>query len=534
MNLLTISLLSILFFLWINLALQFFIVHKWLVLLAMIFSLLMAFWLFRNEREPIKFKKKYLLAIPLLIPVLWQAFRVLYIEDRKLWVHNVNNLGDLPYHLGLANYLQHSNFWPKNYIFANESLKYPFAVDYLHALLQNFLSYEYLYPLLTALGLVFISCISIRLVGVGFLYVLFCNGSFWLLPQEQVSWKNFLLAIYIPQRGYLLALPIGLFLLSRLWQNISDKKIFTLKDAVIYGIMLGSLAWVHLHTYVFFAVFTTYLFLRWRSKNLFLLLAIGAIIGFPFVATSTDLFTKASSIRWQWVWDKPEGEATLTFLFKNLGFLLLLPLSLPFFKRPEVRYWLVGTSSLFALFLVCILSMWPWDNIKILLWAYLAFMFVFLQEIPYKKLKVFIVVLLSAPGFYTIFHSTFIKPNPQVIFYLDEVDAYKNWFQGENTEAVYIATPTYNHPVFMYGAKVLMGYEGHLWSHGVNYVSVLKKYEEMQHFTTIDEWRKFAQQTGAQYLVYSPREEQAFGRFLSVEYLQKVYSYQDLVIYKID
>ncbi|MCB0349228.1 MAG: hypothetical protein KDD37_10350 [Bdellovibrionales bacterium] len=471
------------------------------------------------------------MAIPIFIPLFWQVLKVVYLEDGKIFVWNANNLGDMPYHIGLASYLQHSKFWPSNYIFPLESLKYPFAVDYLHTLLQNFISYLWVYPLLSFLGLFLSAFIALQMGGVGFLYLLFCNASWSLLSQDQLSWKNFLLAVFIPQRGYILALPIGLLLTDRLWKYMQDKLNFTTKDIIFYGILLGSLAWIHLHSFVFFLGFSVLVSLYRCQKNTVYYLIVAGILGAPFLLQSTDYLQKASSLQFLFIWDKSGGQNTANYLFQNLGFLLLLPICLPWIKKRSIQTWLLFASAMFAFFLVCILSVWPWDNIKILLWAYVAFIFGFYQTITNKILRFLFVMLFSLPGLYAIWTYTFQDNKKQVIFSIDEVERYKDWFDESKKKETYIALPTYNHPIFYYGASAVMGYDGHLWSHGVKYTKLKDELSTLPRMSA-EELLAFSVRNKAKYLIYSSLERSGWGQILALDSFEKVYTNKDLVIYR--
>lgn len=517
-------------FLWLNFIAQFFIVSGLVVLISACLALGFSYCFFKNE--PMKFTTEYwYLALPLLIPILWQAIKVVYVDSGDIWVWNYNNYGDMPYHLGLSNYLQHTKFWPQNFIFSEETLKYPFAVDYLHGILQNFLSFEYVYPMLSILGLFLTAFIAWQIGGVGFLYILFCNGSWAFAAQDQVSWKNFLLALFIPQRGYLLALPIGLLLVHKMWIYIQANQKLTFKEVGIYGFLLGSLAWVHLHTFVFFILFSSLIYFYRRQKEMFFLILMALGMGLPFVLIATDFLQKASSVSFRLLWDKSSDLNVISYLFQNFGFVLILPLCLPWIKDKSIRTWLFYATFLFAFFLICILSVWPWDNIKILFWAYVTFMFGLYQTISNRQFKILFVLLFSLPGLYNIWSYTFQKNNKQSIFLQTDIDLYKDWFKDQINDEVYIAAPTFNHPIFYYGAATVMGYEGHLWSHGVDYMLVKDKVSRMATISSA-ELKSFAIKNGAKYLIFSSLEKAIWGSPVALEDFERAYTNKDLVIYK--
>ena len=50
-----------------------------------------------------------------------------------------------------------------------------------------------------------------------------------------------------------------------------------------------------------------------------------------------------------------------------------------------------------------------------------------------------------------------------------ELDAWRHAVAGIPPSARFACVPDYNHPLILLGRKVACGYEGHLWSHGLDY-----------------------------------------------------------------
>jgi len=67
--------------------------------------------------------------------------------------------------------------------------------------------------------------------------------------QSSVAWKNLYLALFVPQRGFLLALPAGLVLLWS-WRRRLLRGEAGLSPW-IEGILWEALPLVHLHTFLF-------------------------------------------------------------------------------------------------------------------------------------------------------------------------------------------------------------------------------------------------------------------------------------------
>ena len=146
-----------------------------------------------------------------------------------------NNYGDLPLHWTYIRYLaNNASFWPENPIIVGQRLRYPFGVDLFTAL---FVQLGASLPgLLAALGVLGSALAAFALFGWGrgfavaaFLFSGGLAGFQWLTTgelldyQSTVAWKNLFLALYVPQRGFLFALPAGLLLLTSGRERLSEK-----------------------------------------------------------------------------------------------------------------------------------------------------------------------------------------------------------------------------------------------------------------------------------------------------------------------
>jgi hypothetical protein len=69
---------------------------------------------------------------------------------------------------------------------------------------------------------------------------------------------------------------------------------------------------------------------------------------------------------------------------------------------------------------------------------------------------------------------------------------------------VFATYPTYNHPVLVNGHRVVMGFPGHLWSHGLNYRPVEVKMTDLMNSET--GWQDLAKELGVDYLFWGPFE----------------------------
>jgi uncharacterized membrane protein len=77
-----------------------------------------------------------------------------------------------------------------------------------------------------------------------------------------------------------------------------------------------------------------------------------------------------------------------------------------------------------------------------------------------------------------------------------------------------LTAPMYNHPMHWTGQPVVMGYDGHVWSQGVNPEILLKKLDSIYHAD--DNWQQVVKEVGAKYLFWGEYEQSRY-RVLPVE-----------------
>ena len=81
-----------------------------------------------------------------------------------------------------------------------------------------------------------------------------------------------------------------------------------------------------------------------------------------------------------------------------------------------------------------------------------------------------------------------------------------------------IHAPVHNHPVFLSGRRSLMGYPGHIWTHGLDFVE--RQAEIRRVYAGTDDAEAILRKYGVQYAVVSPLErsqmnvnDQFFSRY---------------------
>jgi hypothetical protein len=75
-------------------------------------------------------------------------------------------------------------------------------------------------------------------------------------------------------------------------------------------------------------------------------------------------------------------------------------------------------------------------------------------------------------------------------------------------EARFAAAPEYNHPLVFAGRKLAMGYDGHLYSQGIDYLPLARDLRALM--LGLPDWRRAAQRLGVRYIYWGEREEKRY------------------------
>jgi hypothetical protein len=360
-----------------------------------------------------------------LIVVLWQIFaRACYVRDGEMYTGVENNLGDLPLHIGIIEgFARGENFPPQHPEFAGAKLTYPFIVDFVAAMfmragatLQGALFWQSFTLALALTGLLHFwakrltrsllaACLVPALVFfngglgwvravrdalrsplglIGFLSKL--PHDYGITPDRSFVWGNSLVALFVPQRGFLLGLPLAIIALTLLWRTVCDEKdedaapmneparkkgkkkrgkieanlnsessfgqanveiapsLFddaNVRRMIAAGLIVGLLPLVHAHTYMVMGgsgFLLALIFARTRREIIAwtLFLGIAFLVGMPQIlwAMTGSAVQTRSFFGWHLGWDRG-AQPILWFWLKNTGaFILLLIIALVALIRP--------------------------------------------------------------------------------------------------------------------------------------------------------------------------------------------------------
>ncbi|MCG6924531.1 MAG: hypothetical protein LJF30_04360 [Acidobacteria bacterium] len=436
-----------------------------------------------------------------------------------------NNYGDLPLHW---TYVQHfaggAPFWPESPIAVGERLRYPLGVDLLTALLVVVgVGARVVWPLLGLAGAA-AAALALRRWGgalavAGFLF----SGGLAGFPllwtgrlldyQDAVAWKNLYLALFVPQRGFLLALPVGLLLLWS-WRRRLLRGEAAL-PAWVEGVLWGSLPLVHLHTFLLVSVVYAVWALGGRRLE-----AAGPTLAWAVVPATwgvwqvSDGFRAVSLVGWQPGWVIGD-ENPLVFLAVNFGVFLplaLAALALAWRERRREELLVLGPAlAVFAALFFVRLAPWAWDNTKVMLWCYLLALppigSLVLARLRRPWAALMVVGLLFSGAVSVTAASLGRGPRLEVLS-LSEYDAVCAALASRPLTERVAAAPTFNHPVALCGHPLVLGYGGHLWSHGIDATEVERGLKAV--LGGAPGWREEARAIGAELLFWGPREDVAY------------------------
>ncbi len=458
-------------------------------------------------------------AILIFIIVSLRAFLWLVYRDGDLIkVLSPNNLGDLSLHITFIRYLATvTSWWPPSPILIHEPLRYPLGMDFFNSLLL-------LAGVPLEQGLVWVGLLGALLAGITLWWwgrgialaaFLFNGGLAGLLifkgidPDTHVAWKNIFLSMFITQRGFLFALPAGLLLLTA-WK----KFLILEKQALPFWVQVFLLAVIPLfnvHTFLFLAVVMLgIMILISRVRRDFLILL---LCSWPWSLLAMWMVSGGrgtnSIIAWHVGWMQENNEGWFWVWNFGLSLPLAMLLILKVRKNPE-RAFIWPAAALFLSCCVIRFAPWPWDNMKLMIWAWLTIApFLWSEWIVFRPLwfQPIIVFFLFASGFVTLFVGLDARHGYEIARQSELAHAAALISEFSSDEVIATA-PEYNHPVLLLGHPVVAGYEGHLWSHGLCYEERLKLLRSILQGDSC--WEEKARTFGVSSIYWSEIEQRSF------------------------
>jgi hypothetical protein len=489
------------------------------------------------------------------VVILGRVFAKAMIQDSDgISTGLLNNFGDLPFHLSvITGFAYGNNFPPEDPTYAGIRFTYPFLSDFASALfvrcgadLRQSMFIENLVIGISFVGLLHrwalvllrdklaavITPVLVLLNG-GFGWVLLLNKandndygllgvfrdlppSFTVIPDTTWRWGNAISALLIPQRGFLMGLPLAIIVFTQWWlatygekdrqeaeerlakeRKLTRKSKQSAKDVdgksvtgssirrmIAAGIAAGLLPLAHAHSFVVVMAMGGCLALiqrRWRDW--FAFFAGASVIAIPQLlwSTSHSAVRASSFFAWEIGWDRG-ADNPVWFWFKNTGLFIPTLLAALLFRGKE--YLVNRRLLLFYLpFVLCfivpnVLKMapWIWDNIKVLYYWWVAsapivallLARLWQDNLVRRAAAVLVFACLILAGGLDV-AGIALRSVKYEIFDQSGIKFAELVKSQTAPRALIVHAPVHNEPVFLTGRKSLMGYPGHIWTHGLEF-----------------------------------------------------------------
>lgn len=485
--------------------------------------------------------------------VLWKVFSKAMMQDTEgISTGLLNNFGDLPFHLSvITSFAYGNNFPPEDPTYAGIRFTYPFLSDFVSSIfvqtgsdlrqsmfIENFILALSFVGLLHRWALVMlrdrlaavITPVLVLLNG-GFGFVLLLDKansndgglvgvlanlppSFTVIPETTWRWGNAISTLLIPQRGFLMGLPLAVIVFTQWWlvsnpvapvetdtqkkdlrrtkkANVVDQVSFVGRPAVRRmigaGVAAGLIPLAHAHTFVVVMTMGACLALiallqrKWREWFVFFLVA--SVIALPQLwwSTSHSAVHASSFFAFEIGWDHGK-ENPIWFWFKNTGIFIPLIFAALLYRSKE---YLISRRLLFFYlpFTLCFIvpnflkmAPWIWDNIKVLFywWVASAPIVALLLSRLWKDnairrvIAVVLFVCVTLAGGLDV-AGIALRGVKYGIFDTAGTRFAELVKTTTQPRSLILHAPVHNTPIFLTGRKSLMGYPGHIWTHGLEF-----------------------------------------------------------------
>ena len=239
------------------------------------------------------------------------------------------------------------------------------------------------------------------------------------------------------------------------------------------GILAGLMPLLHAHGFFAIMMVSAVMALVFFSWDWLVFFIPAGILSVPQAWWLSGTGTRSSLFKFNFGWMTGDG-SIFRFYYLNFGLLLfVLALALFFISRRTRRFYWPFALCFFVPNLV-LLAPWPWDNIKVLLyWFLISCVFVagFIAKLWTRKLfpvAVVLIILLTLSGALDVLRG--LSPIEKVrLFDADQLQVAERIKEKIPPHALMLSAPIHNSVLALSGRQMLMGYPGHLWSHGVKF-----------------------------------------------------------------
>ncbi len=424
--------------------------------------------------------------------------------------------GDLPMHLGMITSMAiGDNFPPQNPIYPGIKLAYPFFINLYSAILFKFgfslqnsliipsLIFGFsLFSIFLALAKQFIKtnagavlALTIFLLngGLGGYFVLkdalinpdLLDGLNRALQADigvgkyNIIFTNNLSSVMLAQRSLMPGLAAFFLVCLLLWKSLQQH---SKKELILAGLVTGMLPWWHTHSLLTLAIILPGLLicLSYQQRSIakifvnflpyFITAVPLSIFGYFWISPQVLSSQHFISLVPGWIVGQ---EGPLTFWWRNLSiFMLILPIAFVQLDRWQKLFY-IPFIVLFGLINLIQFQPLIYDNYKLaMIWYAVSsiivarFLILIFSGSYFRKL-----LSLLGIGFLTVSGLILAIADYGVVYpiYTQE-DIYLSQWVIDNTtpSSVFITAPIHNQFVTLSGRRILSGFPGYIWTHGLN------------------------------------------------------------------
>ena len=349
--------------------------------------------------------------------------------------------------------------------------------------------------------------------------------SYTILPDVAQGWRwgNAVTSLLVPQRGFLLGIPLAVIVFALWWdamksegakgkepgakskgQSVKSKQLpmgdsqttdknpllFALRSLlssrrmIAAGCVAGLLPLVHAHSFIATmgvgGVLALINIKKWREWLAFFVVASAIAIPQLLWSTHGSAVSTRAFIGRDFGWGHGD-ENVVWFWLKNTG--VFIPLLIAALLWKTDKYLVPRRLLLFYLpFTLCFIvpnlikfAPWIWDNIKIIFYWWIAsapivaLLLARLWEgnVWNRVVAGALFVVLTLAGALDVF-ALLTRQGEYQEFDRDGVAFAETIKQQIPPRAMILHAPIHNTPIFLTGRRSLMGYPGHIWTHGID------------------------------------------------------------------
>jgi hypothetical protein len=376
---------------------------------------------------------------------------------------------------------------------------------------------------------------------------------FTQIKDTPIVWLNTIVGELIPQRAFLLGLPLGCLLLYIFIRRLVFHHSFSKPVLILSGVILGFFPLIHPHTAMIIisclAIYGLHHLIFFPSSRRQTLLDL-ALIGVPslligsalasvyiFPAVSQGFFRPlpgwlAATTQTNW----------FLFWFDNWG--LFLPLAAIGTLRvsPRLKLVLAPFWLWFILANLFLFQPYDWDNSKLLTWVYLMFTLP-VTHLLARLTKTWLtrlilastIILLCFSGGVDAFRMLNTHQHSLLLLSRQELTLAEYLKTTTSPDSVILTATTHRNWVpIATGRQILCGYRGWMWTYGIDDADRVSDIQAI--YRGVPQAPQLIKQYGIDYVIIGPEEQAEFNinqAFFDTHY-PMIYRHSDTLIYQIN